>query len=71
MIGLEDRRSLARDIEAAHQAGARLRLACEVAGVDVRTLQRWKAHDGPARVKVVVASFMQPRAAYRRTPSAP
>lgn len=46
MIGLEDRRSLARDIEAAHQAGARLRLACEVAGIDVRTLQRWKAHDG-------------------------
>lgn len=46
MIGLEDRRSLARDIEAAHQAGARLRLACEVAGVDVRTLQRWKVHDG-------------------------
>lgn len=46
MIGLEDRRSLARDIEAAHQAGARLRLACEVAGIDVRTLQRWKVHDG-------------------------
>lgn len=46
MIGLEDRRSLARDIEAAHKAGARLRLACEVAGIDVRTLQRWKAHDG-------------------------
>jgi hypothetical protein len=35
MIGLEDRRILARDIEAAHQAGARLRLACEVAGIDV------------------------------------
>ena len=43
MIGLEDRRSLARDIEAAHQAGARLHLACEIAGIDVRTLQRWKA----------------------------
>jgi transposase InsO family protein len=46
MIGLEDRQSLARDITAAHQAGARLHLACEVAGIDVRTLQRWKAHQG-------------------------
>lgn len=46
MIGLEDRQTLARDIEAAHQAGARLHLACEIAGVDVRTLQRWKAHEG-------------------------
>ena len=46
MIGLEDRQKLARDIQAAHQAGARLRLACEVAGLDVRTLQRWNAEDG-------------------------
>jgi transposase InsO family protein len=46
MIGLEDRQSLARDIEVAHQAGARLRLACEVGGIDVRTLQRWKADHG-------------------------
>jgi transposase InsO family protein len=46
MIGLEDRQALARDIEAARQAGARLRLACEVAGIDLRTLQRWKAHEG-------------------------
>ena len=46
MIDLEDRQTLAREIEAAHQAGARLRLACEVAGIDVRTLQRWKAHEG-------------------------
>ena len=46
MIGLEDRRSLARDIQAAHQGGARLHKACEVAGIDVRTLQRWKAGDG-------------------------
>ena len=46
MIGLEDRQTLARDIEAAHQAGARLRLACEIAGIDVRTLQRWKAGEG-------------------------
>jgi putative transposase len=46
MIGLEDRQALAQDIETAHQAGARLRLACEVAGIDVRTLQRWNAEDG-------------------------
>ena len=26
-----------------HQAGARLRLACQTAGIDARTLQRWKA----------------------------
>ncbi len=49
MIGLEDRRSLAQDIQAAHQAGARLHLAREVAGIDVRTLQRWRAGDGLAR----------------------
>ena len=46
MIGLEDRRSLAHDIETAYHAGARLRLACEAAGIDERTLQRWKAHEG-------------------------
>lgn len=46
MIGLEDRQALARDIQAAHQAGARLRLACEVAGIDVRTLQRWNTGQG-------------------------
>ena len=46
MIGLEDRQALARDIDVAHSAGARLRLACETACIDLRTLQRWKAHDG-------------------------
>ncbi len=49
MIGLEDRRMLARDIAVAHEAGARLRPACETAGIDVRTLQRWKAADGLLR----------------------
>jgi putative transposase len=48
MIGLEDRLGLTRDIHTAHQAGARLRLACETAGIELRTLQRWKAHDGLA-----------------------
>jgi hypothetical protein len=46
MIGLEDRQWLAREIESANRAGARVRLAREVAGIDVRTLQRWKAHQG-------------------------
>jgi len=46
MIGLEDRQALARDIEAAHAAGARLQPACEIAGIELRTLQRWKARQG-------------------------
>ena len=46
MIGLEDRQALAQDIHTAHSAGARLRLACEIAGIDERTLQRWKARKG-------------------------
>jgi len=46
MTGLEDRRALADDIQTAHRAGARLRLACTTAGIDERTLQRWKAQDG-------------------------
>lgn len=46
MIGLEDRQTMVRHIETAYAAGARLRPACEVAGITVRTLQRWKAEDG-------------------------
>jgi transposase InsO family protein len=46
MIGLEDRQSLALGIHIAHGSGARLHLACEIAGIDLRTLQRWKASDG-------------------------
>ncbi len=49
MIGLEDRQALARDIHVAHAAGARLMLACEMAGIELRTLQRWKASDGRIR----------------------
>jgi len=65
MIGLEDRQTLARDIEIAHSAGARLRLACEVAGIDERTLQRWKARQGltagDARLAGVKPSYSRPR----------
>jgi len=46
MIGLEDRQCLSQEIGVAHAAGARLHLACEIAGIDVRTLQRWRAHEG-------------------------
>lgn len=46
MIGLEDRQEIARNIEVACDAGARLRPACAVMGITARTLQRWKADDG-------------------------
>ena len=49
MIRPEDRQLMARDIEQAHAAGARLKPACELAGIDLRTLQRWKAGDGLVR----------------------
>lgn len=49
MIGLEDRQALAQDIDQAHIAGARLELACEVAGISLRTLQRWQAEEGRIR----------------------
>ena len=62
MIGLEDRQVLAQEIDAAHQAGARLRLACKTAGIDLRTLQRWKAEHG------LVAGDRRP-AAVRPTPA--
>ena len=43
MIPLDHRQRLVRDIDQAHYEGARLRPACEVAGIDVRTLQRWRS----------------------------
>jgi transposase InsO family protein len=46
MISLGDRNTLALGIHTAHAAGARLHLACEIAGIDLRTLQRWKACEG-------------------------
>jgi transposase InsO family protein len=49
MISLQDRQQLARDIELAHDSGARLHLACQVAGIDLRTLQRYKAAGGLQR----------------------
>ena len=46
MIGLEDRQRMARWIDEAHRDGARLDRACRIAGIEVRTLQRWKAGEG-------------------------
>jgi transposase InsO family protein len=62
MIGLEDRQALARDIHTAHTAGARLKPACEIAGIDLRTLQRWQAAEG------LVSGDGRPQAV-RATPS--
>ena len=49
MTGLEDRRMLAQDIAVAHTTGARLQPACAIAGICVRTLQRWQMDDGQIR----------------------
>ena len=49
MIGLEDRHTLAENIQDACEAGARLSAACEVVGLSARTLQRWHAHGGLER----------------------
>ena len=46
MIGLGNRQALAFAIHIAQRSGARLHLACEITGIDLRTLQRWKASDG-------------------------
>lgn len=67
MIGLEDRQVVARNILVAHASGARLRLACQTAGIDVRTLQRWNVGDGlvagdgrPASVHPVPGHALSP-----------
>jgi putative transposase len=46
MTRLEDRQILVRDIEQACADGCRLAPACALAGIDTRTLRRWKACDG-------------------------
>jgi putative transposase len=43
MTRLEDRQILIRDVAQACTDGARLAPACALAGIDVRTLQRWKS----------------------------
>ena len=46
MISLEDRQNIAAMIEQARCEGARLKAACEVVGIDARTLQRWETNEG-------------------------
>ena len=41
-----DRRTLAKNIDIARDAGARLKPACQSAGITPRTLQRWNRHHG-------------------------
>jgi hypothetical protein len=48
MTLVEDRQIIAERISQAHAKGARLKAACELAGIDVRTLQRWR-RDGLER----------------------
>jgi putative transposase len=47
MTRLEDRQTLVRDIDQAQADGARLEAACVLAGIDARTLQRWRTGNGP------------------------
>jgi transposase InsO family protein len=49
MTRLEDRITLLHEIDAARAGGARLAQACALAGVDPRTVQRWRTHDGVTR----------------------
>jgi len=46
MISLVDRQALANNIGIARDAGARLKPACQSAGITPRTLQRWNTHSG-------------------------
>ena len=43
MICVEDRRTIACDIEQAHHDGANYEPACQLSGISLRTLQRWNA----------------------------
>jgi putative transposase len=49
MTRLEDRQTLMRDIAQARAEGARLAPACALAGIDARTLRRWRTADGVVR----------------------
>ena len=46
MISLVDRQALVNNIDTARQSGARLRPACQSAGITLRTLQRWNTCEG-------------------------
>jgi transposase InsO family protein len=46
MTAQEDRQKVMEQIEVACREGARLEPACEIAGLDVRTVQRWRGRKG-------------------------
>src|SRR3954468_5278014 len=45
----EDRMTLMAEISEACAAGARLAPACSLAGIDLRSFQRWRAEDGEVK----------------------
>jgi putative transposase len=49
MTRLEDRMTLIEHIAEARAGGARLAQVCALAGIDPRTVQRWRKHDGLTR----------------------
>lgn len=46
MIPVEDRRAIVANLDEARAAGSRLAPACELIGVDPRTIQRWRRDNG-------------------------
>ena len=46
MVRLENRQRMAQAIDQAHGRSGRVAPACQLAGIDVRTMQRWKAAGG-------------------------
>lgn len=46
MIPVEDRRAIVAHLDEARAAGARLAPACQLIGVDPRTVQRWRRENG-------------------------
>ena len=56
-MSLEDRQNIAAMIKRALREGARLKMACDVGGIDARTLQPWETNgglrDGDARPRAV------------------
>jgi putative transposase len=66
MTRLEDRQTLAAVVAEARADGARLGPACALAGIDPRTLQRWRTSDGlpgdrrPQAVRPVPAHALSP-----------
>ena len=67
MTRLEDRQTLTCAITTACAAGARLAPACALAGIDIRTFQRWRANNGlgrgdrrPDAVRALAAHALSP-----------